>query len=68
MKFDGSSGRRPSAEARRYIYAILVAMISNDMEDPDGWIRGGIDCEFDTRRLKNEAKKVAREMRRKADR
>lgn len=66
MKFDGSSGRKPSTEARRYIYAVLAASLESDMRDPDGWVRGGIEDEFDLRRLRKEARKVFTELMRKA--
>ncbi len=65
MMFDGSSGMKPSAEARRYIYRVLAAAVETDIRDRDGWILGGVDNEFDERRLRKEAKKVAAELLRK---
>lgn len=65
MRFDGSTGHRPSTEARRYLYRVLAAVIDCEMRDPDGWFRGGIKNEFDTRRLRHAAKLVAAEMMRK---
>jgi hypothetical protein len=68
MKFNGSSGRRPSAEARRYIYAVMASALTEDMRDDGGWVYGGIESEFDRRRLASEARKVVAEFLRKAAR
>jgi hypothetical protein len=65
MKFDGSTGRRPGAEARRYVYNILATMIDNDLGDNGGWLFGGMEDEFDRRRVRKAAKLVMAEMSRK---
>lgn len=41
LKFNGSGGLRPSAEARRYVYRVLAASIDEDLRDFDGWLLGG---------------------------
>lgn len=68
MKFDGSSGRRPSAEARRYIYRCLASTLQNDAGDLSaGYLFDEEDLEeVDIRRLKKEAQKVIHELRVKA--
>lgn len=66
-KFTGANGRKPSTGARRYVYAILVPMLEHELSDMDGWMFGGIENEFDCRRLTKAIKAVAKEMRRKAD-
>jgi hypothetical protein len=71
MKFDGSSGFRPSAEARRYVYAVLGAMLEHELSEArnfnhDGWMFGGIEDEADRRRLTKAINLVRDEMRRKA--
>lgn len=65
MRFDGSSGRRPVTEARRYIYNVLATAIGTDLEDLEGWLLGGIDEESDRRRIRKAAKAVVAELRRK---
>jgi hypothetical protein len=65
MKFDGSSGRKPSAEARRYVYAVLATIIDNDMNGEQQWFLGGIDDDADRRRVRKAAKAVEAEMIRK---
>jgi hypothetical protein len=67
MKFNGSSGRKPQTEARRYVYAILVAVLEHEHHDPDGWMFGGVEDSFDQRRLHKAINAVKAEMRRKAD-
>ena len=67
-KFTGANGRKPSTEARRYVYAILVPMLQHELCDEAQWMFGGIDCEFDRRRLRIAIKKVIVEMERKAAR
>lgn len=67
MKFDGSSGRRPSAEARRYVYRVLATCLDTDLGDDEGWMLGGIDCEFDRRRVKRAAELVIEELLRKGN-
>jgi len=65
-KFNGASGRKPQAEARRYVYAVLVAVLNNEFNERDGWMFGGIEDEFDRRRLTKAIKAVAVEMLRKS--
>ena len=66
LKFNGSSGRRPSAEARSYVYAVLASALETDLGDPEGWMRGGIEEEPDERRVFKAARAVIKELRRKA--
>lgn len=66
LKFSGDSGRKPSAEARRYVYAVMASALETDLIDPEGWVRGGLGNEFDDRRAKSAARKVITELRRKA--
>lgn len=70
MKFDGSSGRKPSTEARRYVYAVTAIMLEAELEMPlreAQWLFGDTELdEFDRRRLRKEAAKVVAELRRKA--
>lgn len=68
IKFDGSSGRKPQTEARRYIYRVMAAAIQNEVTgDRDGWIFGGMENESDRRRLLKAADKVYAELMRKGD-
>ncbi len=69
-KFTGANGRKPSTEARRYVYAILAQTLEADLSNGSEWLsdaRGdnGLD-EFDRRRVVAAVKKVIVEMRRKA--
>jgi hypothetical protein len=68
LKFPGIS-RRPSAEARSYVYAIVHAMLDNELghDQKDGWMFGGIELEADKVRLRAAIKLVMKEMRRRAD-
>jgi hypothetical protein len=68
VKFNGDSGRRPQAEARRYVYSVLATMLDHELspEAYDGWIFGGIKFDPDKRRLRRAVKAVIVEMRRKA--
>ena len=66
MKFNGSSGRKPQTEARRYVYGVLATAIENDGEDMRGWLFGGLEDEVDRRRVEKAAKAVVKEFRRKA--
>lgn len=65
LRFDGSSGRKPSTEARRYVYGIISAMLDHELTDLDGWIFGGIEHEADRRRLSRAVRLVQLEMRRR---
>lgn len=67
MRFDGKSGMKPSAQARRYIYTTLANFLEDDVTS-DGWMLGPLDDEFDRRRVRNEARKVVAELRRKSKR
>lgn len=68
QKFTGKSGIKPQAEARRYVYGIIWAMLNNEHPGDDGWIYGGTENEFDVRRLKKAVASVKKEMIRKRDR
>ncbi|HEV2310781.1 MAG TPA: hypothetical protein VGU73_09665 [Acidimicrobiia bacterium] len=65
MRFDGKSGMKPSAQARRYIYTTLANFLEDDAAH-DAWVLGPLDDEFDRRRARTEARKVVAELRRKA--
>lgn len=67
MIFTGKDGRKPSTEARRYVYRMLLNMLSHDNEDPHGWLWGGIEDDFDRRRLKIAIGKVKAELTRKVN-
>ncbi len=66
LKFQSSIGRRAQTEARRYVYAILVAMLEHEHSDPDGWMFGGVENEVDQRRLHKAIRAVQKEMLRKS--
>ncbi len=68
MRFNGSSGRKPSTEARRYVYACIAAALDNGTErSGGGWFGLGQDAdEFDRRRLHRALNLVRDEMLRKA--
>ena len=69
LRFNGASGRKPQTEARLYVYSVMVAMLENEFNAPDnteGWMFGGIENDFDRRRLTKAIKAVAAEMTRKA--
>lgn len=71
LRFNGESGKKPSAQARRYIYERLAVMLMDDMRDrprSDSFVLREINNEFDERRVRNEAKKVVAELERKAKR
>lgn len=70
LRFSGSTGRQPQAEARRYVYNVMCAMLANEFspDQRDGWMFGGIEYEADLRRLKKALRAVMAELRRKADR
>ena len=65
LKFISANGRKPSAEARRYIYRVLASSLAQDMDDHDGWVFGGITNDCDRRRLVTAGKKVIAELIRK---
>lgn len=66
-QFTSANGRKPSTEARRYVYRVLAAALDEDLKNSDGWVRGGLN-EFDDRRAKTAARKVYTELLRKAAR
>ena len=72
QRFDGKHGRKPSAQARRYIYERLAVLLKTDMcqhPAPDGgsFVLQHIDNEFDERRIRKEAAKIVSELHRKAN-
>ena len=64
--FDGRSGRLPSAEARRYVYAVLAASLADDITNREGWVLGGVEREVDQRRARKATQLVIAELMRKA--
>lgn len=68
QRFDGSTGLQPQAEARRYVYGVLWAMLDNEHPGDGGWIYGGIENKLDVRRLKKAVAAVQKELLRKRDR
>lgn len=70
MKFKGENGRKPSTEARRYVYQVLAQTLEYDLANGAEWLTdaGGGDTlnEFDKRRVVAAANKVIVEMQRKA--
>jgi len=71
LRFDGKNGRKPSAQARRYIYERLAVMLKEDMyqhpaPDDGSFVLRHIDNQFDERRVRNAAQKVISELHRKA--
>jgi hypothetical protein len=65
-KFDGSSGKRPSAEARRYVYDCFATTLAADLDNGSGYIFEDDDLdEFDVRRIQKAVKLVIKELRRK---
>lgn len=66
IRFDGK-GLKASSQARRYLYGRLAVMLETDLRENDGAdVLRYIDNEFDERRLRKEAKKVAAELRKKS--
>lgn len=69
MRFSGRQGMKPSAEARRYVYATLASFLEDDvLHAQGGWVIGPLDDEPDRRRARKEALKVVAELRRKSNR
>jgi hypothetical protein len=66
--FNGESGMRPSAEARRYVYRVTTMMLDHELTDRDGWMFGGIAHEADKRRLRKAIKDVIKELTKKSNR
>lgn len=71
LRFNGGNGRKPSAQARRYVYQRLAIMLKEDMYQhppPAGgsFVLRHLDNEFDVRRVRKEAAKVISELSRKA--
>lgn len=65
-KFNGSGGRKPSTEARRYVYKCLASVLEEEIELSSIWLCADDMDEFDRRRVLIAAKKVVIELRRKA--
>lgn len=62
LKFTSANGAgRPSTQARRYVYQILVAMLDAQLnhhpENIEGWMFGGIEHEADRRRVSKEIRR-----------
>jgi len=70
LRFSGASGRTPQAEARRYVYGVMCAMLEHELtpEARDGWMFGGIEHEPDQRRLQKALRAVIVELRKKSQR
>jgi hypothetical protein len=66
--FDGSSGRKPQTEARRFVYGVLATILDNSLErSEDGWFSmGERGDEFDRRRLRKAMDAVRDEMAKKS--
>jgi hypothetical protein len=64
---DGQHGRKAQTMARAYVYNVLVAMLDNEPNEPEGWMFGGIENEFDRRRLTKAIRQVQDELRKKAE-
>jgi hypothetical protein len=64
--FNGSRGRKPQTEARRYVYGCIASALDNGDEQTCGWFGPTEDMdEFDRRRLKKAVAAVYKEMVRK---
>lgn len=68
LMFSGTSGRRPSSEAHRYIYKVLASSLQADLNDAEGWVFGGVTQEPDRRRARKAAEVVIKELIRKGSR
>jgi hypothetical protein len=69
VKFDGSSGKKPSTEARRYVDAVLWSMLEAELEAAERehtWMFGGLDDEVDRRRVRAAIRRVQTALQRKA--
>lgn len=66
MRFDGKSGMKPIAEARRHVLRTLANFLEDDLTS-DAWVLGPLDDEFDRRRARNEAQKIVKALRRQAE-
>ena len=72
LKFTSTNGNgRPSAQARRYVYGVLVAMLHSQLhhhpENVEGWMFGGIENDADRRRVKRAIERLQKEFSRKAN-
>lgn len=65
LMFNGTSGRRPTAEARRYVYRVLASALREDLKDSEGWVFGGMVNEPDRRRAAKAARAIIDELIRK---
>ena len=69
-KFTGADGRKPSTEARRYVYRRLAKLLEDELNENEGigWLWEGDDIdEFDRRRIRGALMKVVAELHKKAD-
>lgn len=68
--FNGSNGRKPQTEARRWVYGVIATILDNGQERGEhGWFALGPEGdEFDRRRLRKALDAVRNEMLRKAGR
>lgn len=62
MRFDGSSGARPSTEARRYVLRMLATFLQRQIDDGGHELIAGLDDEFDRRRVRTAARLVAKSL------
>ena len=68
MMFDGSSGRPPRSEARRYVLGVVASSIEDDLHDKQGWIFGGMEDPADRRLAKKAALALIAQLCRRAKR
>jgi hypothetical protein len=62
LKFNGSSGRKPQAEARRYVYRMLSTVLDLAIQNGDGWLFDNVEREPDQRRLLKAVHAVRKEL------
>jgi hypothetical protein len=67
LEFNGSNGRKPQTEARRYVYRCLARILREDMQNA-GWLHEDLEHEPDRRRAMKAANAVVRELEKKASR
>jgi hypothetical protein len=63
-KFEGKDGRKPSTEARCFVYRVLAKTLVHDLSNDSGWLYEDMD-EFDRRRVRNAVQKVIVELKKK---
>ena len=70
MRFRAEGGRKASTAARAYLYGVVASMLEAEYAtspaNREGWVFGGIENDFDRRRLLKELKKLEAEMLRRA--